>query len=374
MTGMNDARTSAIDQTTGDLYIAQAGGNVAKLAVVRTIPWGPAPSLIKSTTLTPNFDSIPSPLGVTVDLQGNLYGVNAASNTNAYIMQWKSPLTAGATGTIFAGNGVTSPSTLAGGASAPATSLQFPLIKNIRMDAVGNMYVSGYSANVVYKIDTSGVCTIVAGTYNVGGSTGDGGAATSATMHYVEDVAISALNGDMYVADAYSPQDISVVRRVDGTTHIISTYAGNRLSSAVVNNVVATSCGMKYSSGLTLDAFDNLYIMDRDNNVILYVNKATGIITTFAGTPGAVSTSGDGGPAVSARFDAFCWDVTYDRYGMLWVTCGSNTVAAGYVRMVDLTSKDKIITTVASGMSLDTHLSPLIPNPNQHDVDVDVVI
>ena len=307
--------------------------------------------IIKSTTLTLNFETIPSPNGVTLDLQGNLYAVNTASNTNAYVMQYTSPLTAGATGTIFAGNGGTLPTALAAGASAPATSIQFSSLRNIRMDTLGNMYLAGYAANVVYKIDASGLCTIVAGKYNLGGSTGDGGAATSATLHYVEDVAISAVTGDLYIADAYS-QDISVVRRVDGTTHLISTYAGNRVSSAVVNNVAATNCGIKYVSGLTMDANDNLYIMDMDNNVILYVSKATGIITTLAGTPGTVSTSGDGGLAISATFDASCRGVTYDRYGMLWVTCGTSTVTAGYVRMVDLTSNGNIITTVATGMSL----------------------
>ena len=320
-------------------------------------PTGLAP-FIKSTTLTTNFDSIPAPLGVTLDQQGNLYATNTASNTNAYVMQWKSPLASGASGTVFAGNGGTSPATLAGGASAPATSLQFPVVKNIRMDTLGNMYLCGYTSHVVYKVDSSGLCTIVAGTFNVEGSTGDGGAATAATMHNIEDVAISALSGDVYVADAYA-QDISVVRRVDGTSKIISTYAGNRQSSAVTNNVAATSCGMKYPSGLALDAGDNLYIMDRDNNVILYVNKATGLVTTFAGTTGAVSTSGDGGPAISATFGASCLGLTYDRYGMLWITCGSNAATAGYMRMVDLTSKDKIITTVTTGtrpVPLTTHL------------------
>ena len=41
VTGMNDAITSAIDPTTGNLYIAQADGNIAQLAVVRTRLWYP---------------------------------------------------------------------------------------------------------------------------------------------------------------------------------------------------------------------------------------------------------------------------------------------------------------------------------------------
>ena len=208
------------------------------------------------------------------------------------IKKYKSPLTAGAIGTTFAGGGTILPTALAGGASAAATSMNFDYIRNIRMDTLSNMYLCGYAKNVLFKIDSSGLCTIVAGTYNVAGSTGDGGAATSATMVYVEDVAISALNGDLYIADAINYR----IRRVDGTTKIISSYAGNGLTAGT-DNVAATSSGINYCSGVALDANDNLYIADLYNYAIRYISKATGIITTIAGTlgGGASSATGDGG-------------------------------------------------------------------------------
>ena len=309
--------------------------------------------LIKSTTLTLNFETIPSPNGVTLDLQGNLYAVNTASNTNSYVMQYTSPLTALATGIIFAGNGATLPTALAAGASAPATIMQFPFIRNIRMDTLGNMYLAGYAAEVVYKIDASGLCTIVAGTYNVNGYSGDGGPATSATMRNVEDVAISAVTCDLYIADAY----YGYVRRVDGTTHIISTYAGNGLTTGT-DNVAATLSGFSQPTGIALDANDNLYIADLYNYAIRYVDKATRIITTVVGTLGVQGVTGDGGPATSATL-LNCWGVTYDKYGMLWLSCTTFS-SPSTLRMVDLTSKGNTITTVTTGLSLASHLKLLI--------------
>ena len=159
------------------------------------------------------------------------------------------------------------------------------------MDPLGNIFICGYAQAVLYKVDTSGLVTIVAGTYSVAGSSGDGGAATSATLYYVEDVAISALNGDYYIADAINDR----IRRVDGTTRIISTYAGNGLTAGT-DNVAATSSGINYCSGVALDANDNLYIADLYNYAIRYVSKTTGIITTIAGTLGSAnSATGDGG-------------------------------------------------------------------------------
>ena len=289
--------------------------------------------------------------GVTLDLQGNLYGVSllSATTTQSIITQYQPPLIAGATGTIFAGGGTTLPSALAAGASAPATSMSFGYIRNIRMDTFGSVYLAGTAAYAVFKIDPNGRCTVVAGTPLVSGHTGDGFPATSATMNFVQDVAISPLSGDMYVADAFGlSAPFYFIRRVDGNTRIISTYAGNGHTTAI-ENVAASSSGINYPSGLALDANDNLYIVDRLNYVIRCVDKATGIISTIAGTLGSDSASGDGGPAAGASL-ATPFGITYDPRGMLWIAGDSSSSASGSVRMVDLTIAGNIITTLASGM------------------------
>ena len=278
---------------------------------------------------------------MTLDIQGNLYGVNTASNK---ITKWSSPLVAQATGSTFVAS--------TGGA----------YVRNIRMDTFGNMYIAGYAQEVVYKVDSTGlVTTIVAGTRNAQGFSGDGGPATLAQMHNVEDVAISALYGDLYIADATNNR----IRKVDGTTHIISTYAGNG-STAGIDHVAATSSGLSTPTGVALDANDNLYIADLYHYAIRYVNKATGIITTIAGTLGYSGSGGDGGPATVATL-ANPWGATYDPQGMLWITGGGNS---GTVRMVDLTSKGNIITTIATGMSRSFDSSSLMKMMQDNHNDI----
>ena len=258
--------------------------------------------------------------------------MDTASNK---ITKWSSPLVASATGSTFVAS--------TGGA----------YVRNIRMDTFGNMYVAGYAQEVVYKVDSTGlVQTIVAGTLNGYGFSGDGGPATSAKMYNVEDVAISALYGDLYIADGINNR----IRKVDGYSQIISTYAGNGLTAGT-DNVAATSSGLSTPTGVALDANDNLYIADVYNSAIRYVNKATGIITTIAGTLGSSnSATGDGGPATSATL-ATPWGIMYDPQGMLWITGGG---VSGTVRMVDLTSKGHIITTIATGTCRSSDSSSLM--------------
>ena len=282
---------------------------------------------------------------MTLDLQGNLYGVDTGSNK---IAKWNAPLVASATGSTFVAS--------TGGA----------YVRNIRMDTFGNMYVAGYAQEVVYKVDSTGlVQTIVAGTLNGYGFSGDGGPATSAKMYNVEDVAISALYGDLYIADGNNNR----IRKVAGNTQIISTYAGNGLTAGT-DNVAATSSGLSTPTGVALDANDNLYIADLYNYAIRYVNKATGIITTIAGTLGSSnSATGDGGPASSATlFNP--WGITYDPQGMLWITAALGASGTGAVRMVDLTSKGNIITTITTGMSRSSDSLSLIKMMQDNHNDI----
>jgi DNA-binding beta-propeller fold protein YncE len=48
----------------------------------------------------------------------------------------------------------------------------------VRLDAGGNLYVPDFNNHVVYKIDSTGAATVVAGTYQKAGFSGDGGLAT----------------------------------------------------------------------------------------------------------------------------------------------------------------------------------------------------
>jgi hypothetical protein len=79
----------------------------------------------------------------------------------------------------------------------------------------------------------------------------------------------------------------------------ITTVAGNGLFGYSGDGGPAIAAKFKYPTSVAADASGNLYIGDGDSaNCVRKVNAA-GIITTFAGT-GAAGYSGDGGPATAA--------------------------------------------------------------------------
>lgn len=84
---------------------------------------------------------------------------------------------------------------------------------------------------------------------------------------------------------------------------IVNTVAGSGGSDASAgysgDGFPATSALLNTPRAVAIYSDGTLYIADQGNSVIRKVNGTTSIITTIAGT-GVSSTSGDGGPATSA--------------------------------------------------------------------------
>jgi hypothetical protein len=76
---------------------------------------------------------------------------------------------------------------------------------------------------------------------------------------------------------------------------IITTLSGNGTAGFSGDGGPAVNAQLSDPIGLCLDAAGNLYIGDYGNQRIRKISKATGIITTIAGT-GVSGFSGDGGP------------------------------------------------------------------------------
>ncbi len=100
-------------------------------------------------------------------------------------------------------------------------------------------------------------------------------------------------------------------------------------------------------AGVVLDAAGNLFIADRNNEVVRKVDPA-GTITTVAGT-GRFGFSGDGGPATLALLNN-PFATAVDTAGNLYISDEGNhrvrRVAAGVDGVID-GEPDEIITTVA---------------------------
>ncbi len=102
--------------------------------------------------------------------------------------------------------------------------------------------------------------------------------------------------GNVYIADFFNYR----VRKVTVSTGIITTFAGNGTQSYSGDGGAATAATLNSLQGVGLDATGNVYIGDTYNHRVRKVTVSTGIITTIAGT-GTPSYSGDNGPATSAE-------------------------------------------------------------------------
>ena len=218
-----------------------------------------------------------------------------------------------------------------GGAATSATLNQ---TVGVALDGSGNIYITDYGNNVVRKVTAAtGIISTVAGN-GIGGYSGDGAAATSARLNGPEVLAVDA-SGNLFINDANN----SCIRKVTIATGIITTIAGTGGAGYNGDGIAATAAQLNYPQGVGIDASGNIYIADQSNYRIRKVNAATGLISTIAGT-GAGGYSGDGGAATAATLNQPA-AVDVDVSGNVYIADYGNNV----IRKVTVATG--IITTVA---------------------------
>ena len=191
--------------------------------------------------------------------------------------------------------------------------------------------------NSAIRVVSNGTINTFAGD-EVSGYSGDGGKATAAQLASPVGVAVDS-SGNVYIADTGN----HLVRKVS-TSGVITTFAGTPGTSGYGGDGGGATGGfLNKPTGLAFDSAGNLYIADTGNNVIRKVAASTGIITTYAGNfaksnPNPTYT-GDGGPALNAGLNVPV-GIFVDNGGNLYIADSGNNV----VRKV---STNLIITTVA---------------------------
>jgi sugar lactone lactonase YvrE len=263
------------------------------------------------------------PSGVAADKNNNLY---IADNDNNRIRKVDA-----ITGiiTTVAGNGVYS----FAGDGGPATSASLKEPTGVAIDAGGNIYIADYYNNRIRKVDAvTGIISTIAGNGSNGFS-GDGGPADSASIWLPTGVAVDG-DGNVYIADWPNQR----IRKVDASTGIITTVAGNGTPGFSGDGGLATSAWLFQPYGIAVDAGKNLFIADYANNRIRKVDAGTGIISTVAGT-GIQGYNGDGLSGLSTNLTAPT-GITVDIFGNLYIADLSQRV----LRMDAVTG---IITTIA---------------------------
>jgi hypothetical protein len=209
-------------------------------------------------------------------------------------------------------------STLAGGSKSGSTNgtgagAQFDNPVGVASDSAGNLYVSDTFNHTIRKITPAGSVTTLAGSATLDGSTD--GSGNAARFSYPAGIAVDPA-GNIFVADGKH-----TIRKIT-PAGAVSTLAGSAGTSGTTD-AAGIAARFKNPEGIAVDPSGNLVVADKFNQTIRRITAA-GVVTTLAGSPGAVGSADGTGSA--ARFD-FPSGVALDSAGNVYVAdTGNQTI------------------------------------------------
>jgi len=260
----------AVDNS-GTFYTAMAGGYPPVLrissGIVSCLEWG---------TSGPQ-----SSQDVTLDNSGNVYFISQDSVGHYFV--YKVPSQGAGTPTVVAG-------TANFGCSVGTLNHPYGLALDNR---TGNLYIADAGCNVIWKVTAAGI-TAYAGNFIANSDptspAGDGGVATNAYLNEPRGVAVDPY-GNLYIADFADNR----IRKVDFTTNIITTIAGNG-TAGLVDNADATKAELSGPWGIAVGPGGKIYVGDSANNAVRLITP-----------PGAQMTSPPPGSTLPAEPMTFTW-------------------------------------------------------------------
>ena len=197
--------------------------------------------------------------------------------------------------------------TYAGGPPPSGSAVQIPLAgpNAISTDNAGNTYIALAEFSTIYKLDSAGTLTRIAGNGTPGFS-GDNEPAIGSQLFRPGGVAVDG-SGNIYISDTGNYR----IRMVAASTGLIATVAGNGAAPPLsgpqpsASNDGPTLLAAIAPEALAVDGSGAVYFVDGAR-----IRKlAAGMITSVAGN-GAGGHSGDNGPATSARISPYGVAVT----------------------------------------------------------------
>lgn len=290
----------------GNIYIADQANNRIRKVDVTT---GKISTVAGNGTFSYSGDGgqataaeIAYPAGVAVDINGNIY-ISDFDNSLIRKVTVSTGIITTIAGNYTLGSGYS-------GDGGPATAAEIDSPRGLVVDASGNVYFTEYDSRI-RKIDaTSANISTVAGN-GVSGFYGDGGQATAAELNFAPGVALDNLN-NLYIVDLNNNR----VRMVTASTGIITSIAGNGNMGYYGDGGQATAAEFSRPYGIAVDNAHNVYVADEGNSAVRKINTTSGIITTAAGN-GTPGFWGDGGPATAAEInnrDNVCVDGAGNLY------------------------------------------------------------
>jgi hypothetical protein len=261
--------------SSGNIYIADSGNNVVREVsggIINTVAGGGTPCAQKTDAYGDGCPSTQATLygvaGIKVDSSGNIYltdggrGRIRAVYSSGTLMNVSNPQQ-GYIYVIAGGGSGCSGSTDSVGDGCVATSAVLSEPVFIMLDFSGNLYISDTYNNRVRKVNAStGIITTIAGN-GTQGYAGDSGSGANAEFYHPMGLALSGV-GNLYIADNAN----CVVRELFASTGNIYTVVGNHVCNSSANGGFATGAELHYVPGVALDNSGNLYLTDTEGDQV----------------------------------------------------------------------------------------------------------
>ncbi len=269
--------------------------------------------------------SITNPDGLTVGSDGTVY-IAALYGHQVYRVD--------PTGALYTVAGMGLPGF--SGDGGPATGAQLAHPGPVALAPDGSLYIGDRTNNRIRKVFGGAISTF-AGNGDINFYGGDelaGIPFADAAFSQVERVAVDA-DGNVYVADvqnsrvrvlARTTQTRFGVNLVQGRVH---TLIGKGLLAVPNYDTPAVTSPIGAPRGLALDEAGNLYVSDSAYNVIVKLDRATGMVTRVAGGTGSGYADGAGSQAMFSSPEGMAFSPGENR---LYVADRTNH----RVRMIDL--------------------------------------
>jgi uncharacterized protein (TIGR03437 family) len=276
----------------GNLFLTDDGPSTSGIRVRKINPGGTITTVVNDATSGCNQSGglqicVNHAGGITTDSRGNVYFTYSDGGPEAVLK-----LDTSNTLSFFAGGS----GGFAGDGGLAKLAEVDPRDGGMTFDAAGNFYVADSGNDRVRKVSPSGIITTVAGN-GTHGFSGDSGPAAAAAMSSPTAVAVDAA-GNLYIADGNNNR----IRKVD-LSGTITTIAGSGAiggSGYAGDGEPATLAQLQHPNGLAVDSTGRLFI--NDGNGTIRVVDTAGFISSIAGSPGNAGFTGDGGPAIGAKF------------------------------------------------------------------------